>query len=75
VLVIGLLGQALLILPVVYVFSIFGYLFLSKYYPPENHAYCDTVLQCMLCNMQMGYATHAHAHAHAPHTPPATHWP
>lgn len=64
----GWLGQALLILPVVYVFSIFGYLFLSKYYPPENNAYCDTVLQCMLCNMQMGYATRARTRR-----PP--HWP
>jgi hypothetical protein len=61
------LDKALLILPVVYVFSIFGYLFLAKYYPPEYNAYCDTVLQCMVCNMQMGYA-HAHARTHRPHT-------
>eukprot|EP01088_Endostelium_zonatum_P017019 TRINITY_DN4837_c0_g1_i2.p1 TRINITY_DN4837_c0_g1~~TRINITY_DN4837_c0_g1_i2.p1 ORF type:complete len:2644 (-),score=628.31 TRINITY_DN4837_c0_g1_i2:511-7848(-) len=49
-----LLLMGYLLIPTVLVFSVFGKLLFSTLYEPSNNAYCDTVLQCFVTNLQLG---------------------
>ncbi|KAL6072770.1 MIR domain-containing protein [Balamuthia mandrillaris] len=45
---------AALLVPVMYVFAIVAYLLFQRFYEEDNNEYCDTVLECLVTNLQLG---------------------